>query len=97
MHKSVSLTYEPSSKPLVSASERRGNTFKRFEDFHLKAYARNWPNQGHKLALTVLLVPNPLDSGLRSPRLRSERFSAENIFQKYEVDDLFQNCQFSPF
>ena len=45
-----------SFEPLVkSAAERRGNTLKRFQDFHLKAEASIWP-------LTVLYVP---DVGLR--------------------------------
>ena len=38
-----------------------GTTPKGVKDFHL----RNFSRQGHNLALTVLLVPNALDSGSR--------------------------------
>ena len=41
-----------------SAAERQGNNFKGFKDVCLKSDSR----QGQDLALTVLFVPNSLDS-----------------------------------
>ena len=43
----------------VAAGKREGNSLKGFEDFPLE----NGSSQGQNLALTVLSVPNSLDSG----------------------------------
>jgi len=43
IHTSMSLNYEPSSEPVGTASERRGNNLKGFKHFYLEAKARIWP------------------------------------------------------
>ena len=60
-----------------AATDREGNNLKDFKDFNLE----NGSSQGHNLALTVLRVPSPLDSGWVGPGSRDVTLrGGQNVF-----------------
>ena len=66
----------PSVKALQAAAEPEGNDLKEFQDFNLKPGS----SQGHKLAMTVLIVPYT-GSFLSRKEFARQRFPA-SLLQK---------------